>query len=214
MSSRDTFMITRQIREALVVVLLMRTFVSACLGEGAESPIKLDGDFSDWADVPMLATDAVEGDRLCDWREFYATHDKAYWYVRYVCAEEIDFKFRAAYNILIDADRNGRTGYRGEMGRFPLGAEHLIQGGVHFVYDGQGTNWVWRERGYIDFAADDNQVEMAIPRNGIGSPYRVFFVLYGDNQQVDRGENDFVPNSTIDSYSPGATLRYSFRKPE
>jgi hypothetical protein len=198
-------------RAALVMVMLVLTFHG--IAQADEEPsIVIDGEFLDWTAVPLHAKDPAEGSGLCDWRELYVTHDATNWYVRYVCQDDIDFDLRAVYSILIDTDRNERTGYRGGGEEHPLGADYMVQGDAYFAYTGNGRDWLWKVRGVVSNAVEANEVELAVPRAWLGEPYRIFFILYGDNENVGKGQNDYVPNSTTHGGSAGAALRYSFRR--
>jgi hypothetical protein len=163
--------------------------------------IKIDGDFADWAAVPVAATDKSENTTPCDWRSVYMAHDDKQLYFRYITEANIDFDHAgAAYNIFLDTDQKTTTGFRGSTGEFPIGADYLVQGATLFGYTGDGTNWSWTPVGPLEHRVVGKEVEMAVPRRQIGNPtVGVDFFLFGDNEASGIGGKilDVCPDDAL-----------------
>jgi len=128
---------------------------------GQYKTITIDGQFTDWAGVPVAATDAAEGASPLDFTSVYLANDDAYLYVRVRMANSVDY---SAYNhhVFIDADADLSTGFSVAG----IGSELMIEnGGGYTQQPGQwnaggatGLDWAVAPTG------TDNQFELRISR--------------------------------------------------
>ncbi|HPE86856.1 MAG: PKD domain-containing protein [Bacteroidia bacterium] len=114
----------------------------------AASPVTIDGDLSDWADVNAICTlDA--GAEFASLKNFKVTHDDVHIYV-YV---EVEPGQEASwFSIFIDADDNNATGRIGWMWTTPH--DYMIQGDLltskdagmyHYTGPDGSDEWSWEE---------------------------------------------------------------------
>jgi hypothetical protein len=90
--------------------------------------IVIDGDFSDWAGVPLAISDPEDAGpdtgAHSDFKDVWVTSDNDYVYLRFTLWSESD-PFIYFNNIFVDADNDPATGYAVNG----IGSEMLIQGG-------------------------------------------------------------------------------------
>lgn len=153
--------------------------------------IKVDGDRSDWAQVPAYPADTVresgiEANEL-DWHEVRLAHSArdGMLYVRYAVEQAADFaNFPAFYNLFLDTDGKRSTGYLGGAGQFSIGADYLIQGATVFIFRGsEQTMFAWDPVGVgaYDAGGDGRDIELAVPLHLLDKPASFDFLLYADN---------------------------------
>src|SRR5262249_15228388 len=123
--------------------VLSRTATLSIKG-GTYKHITIDGSFSDWAGVPLVATKPqVIGD-VVSFQNLYVANDEDYIYIRFSLYGAAN-PFTSKQNIFFDVDTNAATGYS-ENG---LGSEMLVQSGAAYrqtngVFNSSpigGLNW-------------------------------------------------------------------------
>ncbi|MBU0677379.1 MAG: hypothetical protein KJ626_04615 [Verrucomicrobia bacterium] len=194
---------------------LLNVFVLAAMS-GISSfggTVKIDGKFMDWSSVPVLATDAVDGAKPCDWVSVRAVKSDGRIYFHYECAVDVDFSEGAAYNIFIDVDSSRKTGYRGGGDDFPVGADYLLQGATLFKYGGEGTDWYWHEPRALIHEVANRKVEVEVSAADLGDPASIDFFLYADNEAEGVGGSgtDVCPDKAIKAGGKGKKLTLRLR---
>lgn len=156
--------------------------------------IVLDGGFADWSKVPVLgsdsAGDAAAGDPV-DWTRLRALAADGTLFLNYETVGAVDLANHVwRYDILLDTDRNTRSGYIGVAGS--PGAEFMIEGATLFRYQGQGDDWNWAPLARLAYAAAGNRMELAVAEQHLGLPanYAIRVSLFGNNPTVA----DVAPN--------------------
>lgn len=103
---------------------------------GTFKNISVDGDFGDWAGVPLLDSDPLDNPAgVVDYADIYVANDDNYLYIRYTLHAPKD-PSGWQQNLFIDADNTGGTGY----GANGLGSEMLIQSGTGYQEKNGGFN--------------------------------------------------------------------------
>ena len=123
--------------------VLSRTAVLS-IKAGTYKHISIDGNFSDWADVPLVATKPqVIGD-VVSFQNLYVANDEDYIYLRFSLYNAAN-PFTSKQNIFFDVDTNAATG----LSENGLGSEMLVQSGAAYretngVFNSSpisGLNW-------------------------------------------------------------------------
>src|SRR5438309_766092 len=117
---------------ALMVALMCHSAVKA----GTYKHITVDGNFSDWAGVPVAYTQPPDTSQSIAYTNIYVANDENYLYIRFAISTSDD-PFTARQNIFIVADNNTVTGF-GAGGY--VGSEMLIQGGAGYQEKNGGFN--------------------------------------------------------------------------
>ena len=81
----------------------------------------------------------------------------------------------------------------------------MQQAGAVHSYRGTGEDWTWTPLAVTPRAANGSSVEIAIPRQAIGDPAELRFVMIGDNLSIGGGIEDVYPDGT---YNTTAAIRY------
>lgn len=104
---------------------------------GTFKHITIDGEFSDWAGVPIAYSDPSEeaASAGTDFQDVWIAHDDDYVYVRFSLYNNGD-PLRAANNIFVNADGDASTGYSGHS----VGSEMVVQGGTGYQEKNGGFN--------------------------------------------------------------------------
>jgi len=136
--------------------------------------IQIDGDLSEWAGVPVAATDPLEGASDVDMVEVALAHDADYLYGKLTLDPPADFFGSFKNNIYIDADNDVGTGWPVSG----IGSELVIQAGNAYAQTGlsyndgpvDGSPTSWSPAGVA------SEVEFRISRTSLlqGSATRVF----------------------------------------
>ena len=77
---------------------------------GTYKHITIDGDFSDWAGVPVAYTQPADTTQSIAYTNIYIANDENYLYIRFAIATSDD-PFTSHQNIFVDTDNNTATGY-------------------------------------------------------------------------------------------------------
>jgi hypothetical protein len=105
---------------------------------GLYREITIDGDFSDWAGVPLAAQDAFgDSGSTVDFADLYLANDGDFLYVRFTLHASAD-PFTFLSNSFFDTDANVSTGFAAVGGT--VGSEMLIQSGVGYQEKNGGFN--------------------------------------------------------------------------
>jgi len=177
---------------------------------GTYKSIAIDGNFSDWAGVPVAYSQPPDTTLSIAYTNIFIANDQNYLYLRFAIATS-DNPFQSFQNIFIDTDANNATGY--PVSGY-IGSEMLIQGGGG--YDERpggfnaggvtGLNWLAAP------AAPAREFEMRISRAA---------VFAGDNSLVFTNDTIALVFESEDSaytpheYVPAAPggLVYTFAEP-
>src|SRR5437879_1049507 len=108
----------------LMVALICNSGVNA----GTYKHITVDGNFSDWAGIPVAYTQPPDTTQSIAYTNIYVANDENYLYIRFAISTSDD-PFTSLQNIFIDADNNPLTGY--SAGGY-VGSEMLVQGGAGY----------------------------------------------------------------------------------
>jgi uncharacterized delta-60 repeat protein len=165
----------------------------------AQTPITIDGNFSDWSTFDIVGTDAagdVGPNDVVDWLTLWARFENGSLMISYQTQKNIDFNNNAwRYGVFLDIDSNPTTGYRGSKSEYKFGAEYLVEGGTIYRYTGNGTTWAWSSLGSATYAISGNRLEMQIPGATIGmtASSRIKIMLVGNNDAIsDFARNDLA----------------------
>lgn len=193
---------------AAFATLLLSTHAPLHAGE---AEISIDGEVLDWKGIAATAMDPAEGAQPVDWRKLFLAHDKDALFLRYTTEGAVDFNKGAAYMVFLDTDQSARTGFQGDSGQFPLGADYLLQGLTLYRYSGTGADWTWESLGTISGAAKGNEAEFAIPREQLGDAAEVDLMLYADNVAEGVGGEvlDLLPDDALTNSS--SKISYSLK---
>lgn len=96
--------------KTLLLSLMLCTPVASLLG-GTFATINPDGDFSDWASVPIIATDSSGDGSPADFLQLQAANDDDYLYLRFTLASAAALNSEVQVFISIDNDNNTATGF-------------------------------------------------------------------------------------------------------
>ena len=103
---------------------------------GTYKHITIDGDFSDWAGVPVAYTQPADTTLSIAYTNIYVANDENYLYIRFAIATS-DNPFTSFQNIFLDTDNDTATGY---LAQGYVGSEMLIQGGAGYDERNGGFN--------------------------------------------------------------------------
>lgn len=148
--------------------------------------ITIDGDFSDWTNVPVIATDPLDNVLSIDFRTLQVANDENYMYFRYTLEEAINPQGGAGVFLAIDEDNNTATGFD-PFSLGYVGSEASWQNDFGFEQaagnfnTGNGlTNATYAAAPYN---ADTVSVEISIPRSA-GHAVGGQPVFPGDGQTI------------------------------
>jgi hypothetical protein len=111
------------------------SFAAAFLARaGTYKTITIDGDFGDWAGVPLAHEDPADSTTSADYRRIWIANDDDFLYLRFTL-ERAANPFLSTANLFVDTDADPATGFP-----IQLGSELLIQGGSGFDERSGGFN--------------------------------------------------------------------------
>lgn len=132
--------------------------------------IKVDGFFSDWSEIPVAATDAVDNAAGPDFKQLWLANDDEFLYVKFTLHTATN-PFTSSTHYFVDADGNKETGFNVNGGVTNFGSEIMIEGSGAYQQAG-GT---WNEGlltnamlAQIPFNTNDVEYEFRISRNCTG----------------------------------------------
>ena len=173
--------------------------------------IVADGDLADWAATTSFGTDPddVSGaNNVLDWQEAWIAHDDSNLYFGWQNYDAAQLSW--GNGIMIDADRDAATGFRGFSSELPVGVDYLLEADTVHQYTGSGTDWSWTTAGNIAPAISGTAVEISLARNVIGNPTS-FDVFYVANSTATGGDaQDFYPDAASDPSSPASNRYFTY----
>ncbi len=178
---------------------------------GASNPgngITIDGRIDEWSTLTSFGSDPDDINAaadLLDWLECWMAHDDQNFYFAYRNDGPITLNW--AYNLYIDSDQNGATGFRDG---FPIGAEYLIQENHIYAYSGDGSSWGWTYLGSGNVAINGDTLEISFPRTLLGNPSTMNLLFVGENSAYTGGSMmDTYPDGVYDSESQDRYFSYT-----
>ncbi len=123
----DKRMIIYKLKSA-VLPLMVALMCNSGVNAGTYKHITVDGNFSDWAGIPVAYTQAPDTTQSIAYTNIYVANDENYLYIRFAISTSDD-PFTSRQNIFIDVDNNTLTGY--SAGGY-VGSEMLVQGGAGY----------------------------------------------------------------------------------
>ena len=134
---RESTMSKTTMRKALVILAGLAMMLGPSIAQATLATIAIDGDMSDWAGVPLAASDPLDASLAVDFADLYLANDDDFLYVRFTLhASGNPFTFQT--NSFYDADASSSTGFVPTGTTF--GSEMLIQGGSGFQEKNGGFN--------------------------------------------------------------------------
>jgi len=179
------------------------------------TPIALDGNASDWANVTRFNNDPddISGpNETINWRSVALAHDTQFLHVLYDSYNVIDATTATGdylpwgWQVYLDTDKNSSTGLR--VGN--IGADYIIEGQAIHRYVGLGTNWNWENIGVAQRQYAGNIAELRLPRSLIGNPDSLRLVMRGVNIAVGGTLIDYYPDGQNDRSSSEQFFKYEF----
>jgi hypothetical protein len=181
---------------AVVGLLMPASFATAA--------ITIDGDFSDWAALPIINVDVQDGVTGCDFATVKATSDANFVYFYYSLYAPVNPQAGAGTFLGIDVDHNPATGFD-IYGFGAVGSEAAWQNDYPFeqatgVWN-TGAGLIGATYAAAPYAAEAIEVEISLPRTAtFGSTNLPIFT--GDGQVIgfafyttDNG-SDFISGHT------------------
>ncbi|MHC4953187.1 MAG: hypothetical protein ACYTGZ_04805 [Planctomycetota bacterium] len=161
--------------------------------------ITIDGDMTDWENVPIAHTDDADAADSAgpDWREIQIANDDTNLYIRFRSDNAFNLDGSPTYAfsrtlVFLDGDDNASTGY----GFGSVGSELLVAGDTLFAQDNGVFNDGFLDTLSVSPTTDATDVEIAIPLSELPSgASRLRLVFFND----DAG--DSAPNSGYISYT-------------
>jgi hypothetical protein len=145
---------------------------------GRYATITLDGSLSDWqaGDTLYNSSEIAAGAPAnTTFTSVLVANDADYLYVGLVTPVKSQVTDPQTYNLYLDTDLNGGTGFNG--GWMTGGYDSLVQygqsGTTYSVYSFAGTSqgaWSWNWLGLIGYSYSDTLTEWAIPLSALGTP--------------------------------------------
>jgi hypothetical protein len=144
------------------------TVVQATPPDTSSMNMVIDGDFSDWTNVPSLnrPPNPVEqsGDAPADAdiTNLWAASSGSNLYLSYSVAGNVNYS-SYFYHVFLDVDENAVTGFRYQDSA-SVGAEYMVENGGLWRYTGSGgSNWSWVPASGMALATSGGRVELSIP---------------------------------------------------
>ncbi|MFN3786627.1 MAG: hypothetical protein ACK4RS_07285, partial [Thiothrix sp.] len=161
--------------------------------------VTVDGQLSDWASLVAFAPDPADMSSTdpLDWLTAGMAHNSSTLYLHYTTKNPINTDKWWAYQVYLDTDNNGTSGYR----KGAIGAEYMLEGKEVWRYSGDGSNWQWTHQGSATAATRHATAEYSFPRQWLGNPAQLLLLLRGNNATFGGESEDVYPNTT-------ATPRY------
>ncbi len=114
--------------------------------------LTIDGDASDWQGIPILANSSVGDFKVID-------DDKNIYFL----IHKGDFGKHS--QIYINSDKDTNTGYSTDIVK---GADYVIEDNRLYKSTANSNRWSFEHIGYVEFAKDNNLVEISIQKDKIG----------------------------------------------
>ena len=177
---------------------------------GTYKHITIDGDFSDWAGVPVAYTQPADTTLSIAYTNIYVANDENYLYIRFAIATS-DNPFTSFQNIFLDTDNDTATGY---LAQGYVGSEMLIQGGSGYDERNGGFNsgtvngLGWQAAP----AAPAMEFEVSIARNAtFASDGSLVFTNETIALLLESEDSSYTPQERVPAVVGG--LPYTFAEP-
>ncbi len=176
--------------------------------QSSSSSITIDGNFNDWANVPVLnqppnplesTGDSPQPD--ADFANFWVTNDTSNLYISYSVAGTISSSY--FYHVYISTDTNNNSGYVYNDSA-SIGAEYMIENSGLYKYTGTGgSDWSWSSAAGIQKADNGGRTELSIPLTtlNISVPTgRVRIIFQVNSAAAPYSLMDIAPNNYKSQY--------------
>jgi endonuclease/exonuclease/phosphatase family metal-dependent hydrolase len=144
-------------------------FFISCFVFSKGQSISIDGNFDDWAGIPVYPDADADGQGI-DFTGFSVTNDAGYVYIRLIANTVFNLSDSNSIFINIDADNNASTGFSSNG----IGSELGIRVGRRYAFYYYGTNRDTVYPAQMKMAAlptfKNNSFEIAISRNTLVGP--------------------------------------------
>lgn len=158
--------------------------------------IRIDGDFREWLDIPVFASDpedVTDRNGVVDWKNIRLV--KSGNQILFAYAAWRPFEPSWSENIYLDSDMDSGSGFRtGETG-----AEYLWQNGILYEYTGNGESWSWERTSQdgISWARSAYRVEVSIPAAHLDNPSMLRLQLVAKNEAIaSDSQYDYFPDDS------------------
>ena len=167
------------------VSVTVQTIAESQIPSNVVTQINVDGLTTDWQGLRFFDDDPDDASGVenpVDFLRAAMAHDTGFFYLTFTNdGQDLTLLQDWLFTVYIDSDSNPSTGYQGGLA---IGADHMQQGTAVHSYIGTGDDWVWTPLANTPRAASGNTVEIAIPRQEIGDPTELQFVMIGDNLSI------------------------------
>ncbi len=133
--------------------------------------------------------------------------ENIYFYIE--TAEEItDYRSNGWMRLLINADRDIKTGWKGYD--YCLNYKRPNSGTEGILSKCTGTEWEWEDAGTFQFAIQKNMMEIKIPKSALGMSGKLDFEFkWSDNMQEEGNILDFYVNGDV---APGGRFNFLYKE--
>ncbi len=173
--------------------------------------ITVDGNLAEWAVLTSFGADPDDAqgtNNTLDWLEGYVAHDDTSYYLAW--RNDGPAVVSWGNGIMIDADRNPATGFRGFSSELPLGVDYLYEADTLHQYTGAGTDWMWNTAATILPVISGDTVEVKIDRAVLGNSQAMDLFFYANNEAVQGTARDFYPDAANDRTAPLAERVFTY----
>ncbi len=188
------------------VAITVQTVEQSQFPSNPVAQVNVDGNLSEWQALQFFSDDPDDvtgAENPVDYLRAAMAHNAGHFYLAFSNdGQNLALLQDWLFTVYIDADSNPATGYQSGLA---IGADYMQQGSAVSSYSGTGQDWTWTVLAATPRAASGSTVEIAIPRQVIGDPAELKFVLIGDNLSIGGGVEDVFPDGT---YNSSAAVRY------
>jgi len=155
--------------------------------------ITLDGNLSDWSNVPVHIQDADDvtgAENKLDILEIHFHNDADDYYLAY--KNDGDILLNWGYSFYLDTDSQYGTGF----GLWDIGADYLVSAGDVYKYTGNGSDWSWEWVGPLDKVVNGDVMEARFPKAFLGTTSATIrTAFYGENAASGGTAVDVAPQN-------------------
>ncbi len=173
--------------------------------------IVVDGNIGEWAALTSFGADpddAQGANNTLDWLEGWLAHDDNSYYIAW--RNDGAAQLSWGNGVMIDADRNPATGFRGFSSELPLGVDFLYEADTLHQYTGSGTDWSWNTAATILPVISGDTVEVQIDRAVLGNTEAMDLFFYANNEAVQGSARDFYPDGASDRSAPQSERVFTY----
>ena len=169
------------------------------------STITMDGSLAEWTALQSFANDPDDvtgANNKINWLQGWLAHSTSKLYFAYKTKDPVDNSGFWGYQIYLDTDSNGNTGFQ----HTALGAEYLLEGSTLWKYTGNGTSWAWTVVETATVQISGNTAELSISLSSLAnnpSSIRLFYA--GNNAAFGGNSTDMYPDGAL---STSAEVRF------